>query len=68
MTLDYVAVFAKRIEEALADRDFEKAHGLLDDLQSAALQAIAFDDATEPHLLATAVVRVAKIDFPRWCA
>jgi hypothetical protein len=47
--------------------DPERAHGFVDDLMRAALQAIS-DGHPEPHLLAAAVLVAASADFPRWCA
>lgn len=54
------------LEQAGRD-DPERAHGFVDDLMRAALQAIS-DGHPQPRLLAEAVLVAESADFPRWCA
>ena len=49
--------------------DFEYAHSLEDALLVAVLDAIASGDhVDDPAALAAAALKVAEVDFPRYCA
>lgn len=56
----------EEIEAAVAAHDFEKAHGLEDELHLAALKAIAKNPSLAREL-ATIVLSTEKLDFDRWC-
>jgi hypothetical protein len=48
--------------------DFERAHGMADDLYRDALRAIADGETENAAALALAALKVENIDFPRYAA
>lgn len=59
----------RRVAEIGREKDdFERAHGMQDDLYRDVLQAIANDDTLTPRTLAGAALRVESIDFGRYTA
>lgn len=55
------------VREAVAEGDFEKAHGRERDLLIGALEAIASSNAQAGYIAAEALT-VTEIDYPRWMA
>lgn len=68
MTLDEVCRRADTITRlAGADCDAEGVHSMEDDLYRDVLRAIA-SGADDAQALAAEAVRVADVEYPRWCA
>lgn len=65
-TLEAIADRVERIR-AVADDDYEAAHGYEDDLFRDVLEAIA-KGASDPRKLARAALKSTVIEFPRVCA
>jgi hypothetical protein len=64
---EMTTVDLRALLEQAGRADPERAHGFVDDLMRAALQAIS-DGHPQPRLLAAAVLVAESADFPRWCA
>lgn len=58
-----------RIAEIEREKDdFERAHGMTDQLYRDVLNAIASGEAEHPRRLARAVLKVEDVGFPRYAA